>query len=226
MICRISHGSTIYITTHPVQMTHSGSIQTPIPVFIEEYPHHQSSIRMIPISPRCMFNRLSQSFTPEMRRFLLITGILCCIWGILIIGLEIGTMVRSPRNYYSTIWIGIYLLALGLIFTIVAFRKVQLFVPLIPLHALVLLIAIVGLIFSSISYGNSAHAFTTYPVTHGCSIGIVRALKLIVLIIFILVTIHSTVNLILVYRLEQKSRGKNSSIKIISHVTEVPSPSQ
>ncbi|CAF3379167.1 unnamed protein product [Rotaria sp. Silwood1] len=157
--------------------------------------YQQQAVVVAPIY-RPMWNYLTPTpITSNLRVFFMISGLLYLIWGVLVIGLEIGIIVYSYWRYYTGFWTGSFFIAGGITMLIVACRPSYAMTHLIRLFGLCLFLSILGLILSIVYVATLNQCSSTY-YWYYCYSSTGRNLKIALLIFFIITSIHTIINMI------------------------------
>jgi len=143
------------------------------------------------------WNRLvATPLTSNYKTFLAISGIFYLIWAILDIGLEIGILYNSYYStYYRGIWAGGYLIGGGIIMLVASCRVSYVLNHLIRLFIVALVLIIIGLILCIVTVANSVSCDSSYYWIN-CDTRLAIHLKIAILAVFIISTIHTVVNII------------------------------
>jgi hypothetical protein len=124
------------------------------------------------------YNVMPTLITPGLRTFLIISGILFLVWGILGVGF-IG---------------GGYLVGAGISMLVAACRPSYIMVHLIRMLSVALALCILGLILSIVNYTTS-YRCGTY-IYYSCDGEIAMQIKAVLIVLFIISTIHTIVSLV------------------------------
>jgi hypothetical protein len=140
-------------------------------------------------------NLVATPLTSNLKLFFAISGIFYLIWGILDIGLEVGIIVNSYYSaYYRGLWAGGYLIGGGIVMLVASCRVAYILNHLIRTFIVALVLIILGLILSIINLANSNRCDLYY--WSSCDTQLAINLKIAILAIFIISTIHTIVNII------------------------------
>lgn len=140
-------------------------------------------------------NLMATPLTSNYKTFLVISGIFYLIWAILDIGLEIGIISNSYYStYYRGIWAGGYMIGGGIIMLVASCRASYILNNLIRMFIVALILIIVGLILSIVSLATTHHCYSYYWTY--CDTQLAINLKIAILGVFIISTVHTIINII------------------------------
>lgn len=140
-------------------------------------------------------NQLVTPITPYLRTFLIVSGILSLIWGIVAISLEVGIIFNSETTYYRGLWAGGFLIGGGLSMLVASCREAYRIYYLKRLFTITLLFVVLGLILSIINLASSVRCSPFYRSDH-CDESLATNLKISILALFIISTIHTITNIV------------------------------
>jgi hypothetical protein len=158
------------------------------------------------------------AITPNLRTFFIISGILCLIWGILAISLEVAIIVNKTNSYgiyYRGLWGGGCLLGSGISLLIASCKVSYAMVHLIRLFAIGLFLCILALILSIVSLTTAFRCDYVYDwCTPGVTLG--KNLTTAMLILFIVGIVHTIINII-VARNAQKRTATTTAASVATY---------
>jgi hypothetical protein len=148
----------------------------------------------VPLYRPFWYNVMPTLITPSLRTFLIISGILFLVWGILGVGLEIGIIANSYRRFYLGFIGGGYLVGAGISMLVAACRPSYIMVHLIRMLSVALALCILGLILSIVNYTTS-YRCGTY-IYYSCDGEIAMQIKAVLIVLFIISTIHTIISIV------------------------------
>lgn len=164
---------------------------------------HQTAI-VVPVYRQYWSNMVSTPITADVRNFLLVSGILYLIWGILAVGLEIGIITYSYRTYYRGFWMGLFIFISGITMLVAACQANYALLRLVRSFTVALVFCILGLIFSIVDYVFASRC-DSYVYWYNCDLKKASDLKIVILVVSVLATIHTIVNMVIVSNMHKKS---------------------
>jgi len=182
--------------------------QTPL------YP--QQSVVIVPTYRSVRMNHILTTMTPNLRAFLIISGIIYTIWSLAFISLEIAIAVKSYWTFYRSVWISGFVLGGGICMLIAACRRSYSMITLIKMFTFALCFCLLGIVLSSINYATSEKCSSWYSSKYLCDQELVRTLKVISLSVIIVTTIHTLINII-VFRNVHKNTLKSTVPNVPNH---------
>lgn len=135
--------------------------------------------------------------TSSLRTFLIISGIIYLLSGILAFGLEVGIISSSYWRYYTGFWTGGYLLGGGISLLIAASRPSYVMSYLIRMSTVALILSILAVILSIVNVTTASRCDSGYYFLW-CDTKLALDLKITVLTLYIITTIHTIVNMIMI----------------------------
>ena len=168
-------------------------------------PQYQTAVVM-PIYRRYWNNSVSTPITPDVRKFLVFSGILYLIWGILAVGLEIGIIVNSYVPYYRGFWMGFFVIISGIMMLVAACQANYALQSLVRLFTAALIFCILGVVVSSVNYASSTRC-NNRPWTHdySCDTKIASDLKIVILIVSTIATVDTIINIVFIRKTHTRS---------------------
>ncbi len=146
--------------------------------------------------------------------FLLLSGFIYSLWGILSISFQIAIVVNSYSTYYHGFWTGGFLIVGGILMMVIGFRSSYPLARLMRMYVVDLIFCAIGLAFSITNYAISDHCFSTS--TWYCDDSLASNLKIGLVIIFSLAIIHTAFNIFYISK-EQKKAIAISNSNILNH---------
>jgi multisubunit Na+/H+ antiporter MnhE subunit len=147
---------------------------------------------------------ISAVVTPSLRNFLLISGLLCLIWGISAIGLEIAILIYSYSTYYRGLWMGGYLIGCGISMLFAACQSSYKFFTLTGMLVVALIFCILGAALSALNYSSSMRCSDSYYIFM-CDSVLATDLKLAILALSIVATVHTIINMVIIQSTHNKA---------------------
>jgi hypothetical protein len=158
---------------------------------------------VVPVYQRYWGTLVSTQITADVRNFLLISGLLYLLWGILGVGLEIGIIANSYLTYYRGFWMGLFIFISGITMLVAACQANYALQSLVRSLTVALIFCILGLIFSIVNYAYSTRC--DYYRSYNCDSKRAADLKIAILVVSILATIHTIVNMVVIGNMHNKS---------------------
>jgi len=171
--------------------------QTPL------YP--QQHVVIVPTYRLFWMNDKLTTITSNLKAFFIISGIIYTIWSLAIISLEIAITMESYWTPYHSVLINGFILGGGIGILIVACRTSYPMLTLIKVFDFCLLFCLLGFILSAINYGKSTKCSSWYSSNYSCDKELVSILKIVSLIIYIAITIHTLINIIVFSNIHKKT---------------------
>ena len=194
-----SYGASQYITDH------AGSV-SPADRNYGYFPSFDvRSTSLIPAGWLYRGSKIPAAMTPQVKGFLLLSGMLYIFWSLSIISIEIATIIDSRWTFYRAIWTGGFLLILAISLLFIASRPSYLIWQLTQFFIFGSLICVIGLLLSAISFSRSLRCVDN-PGRYQCDTSTVFFLKMAILILVGLATIHTAINLAITMRFQTKSQ--------------------
>lgn len=162
-------------------------------------------------------NQILATMTPNIRVFFIISGILYLIWSLSAIGLEIVLIIESYSTYYRGVWAGGFLLAGGICMLTMACRTSYSTTYMIRLFILVLLFCVFGLVLSAVNYGTSTKCLSSLSYRYSCDQKLVTILKIVILVVFVVATAHTLINIFVVNNEHKKAMLKATALRAPNH---------
>jgi hypothetical protein len=146
--------------------------------------------------------------------FLLFSGFLYSLWGILAYSFQIAIIVNSYSTYYHGFWTGAFLIFGGIIIMVIGFRSAYPLAQLMRIYMVDLIFCALGLVFSITNYttSNRCDSISTWY----CDDSLANNLKIGLMIIFSLSTIHTICNMFYISK-EQKRVIATLNPNIFNH---------
>ena len=166
-------------------------------------PQYQTAV-VVPVYRRYWGNMVSTPITADVRNFLLISGIFYLIWGILAVGLEIGIISYSYRTYYRGFWMGLFIFISSITMLVAACQANYALQRLVRSFTVALVFCILGLIFSIVDYAF-ANRCDYYDYWYSCDSKKASDLKIVILVVSVVATIHTIVNMVIIGNMHKKS---------------------
>ena len=141
--------------------------------------------------------------------FLIISGFIYSIWGILAFSLQTAIVVNSFSTYYHGFWTGGFLIIGGIVMMIVAFRSYYPLIHLERIYTINLSFCITGLIFSITNYIISTRC--TSLSSFYCDDSLASNLKVTLLVVFIFSLIHTITNMIFISKEHRRTVLRSNS---------------
>ncbi|CAF2814732.1 unnamed protein product [Rotaria sp. Silwood2] len=140
-------------------------------------------------------NLIPTSITSSLRVFFVISGILYLIWGVLVVGFEIGIIYYSYWRYYTGFWTGCFFISGGISMLVVACKTSYVMAHLIRLFAICLFLGILGLILSIVNVARYKSCDSVYYWQY-CNNSTGHHLKIAILVFIIIALIHTIINIV------------------------------
>jgi hypothetical protein len=166
--------------------------------------YQQQGIVVAPGYRSAWNNVITTPVTPNLRAFFIISGIIYCLWGILSFSIQLGIAVNSYSTYYQGFWTGIFILVGGIHTLIVACRPSYPLNHLTRIYVIGLILSLIGFLFSVFNYSFSTQCTSTF-IWYMCDYELTSNLKIVLLVIFLLASIHSVINIVFVSKIQKKS---------------------
>ncbi|CAF1485284.1 unnamed protein product [Rotaria magnacalcarata] len=173
--------------------------------------YQQQRVTVVPTYRPFWNNLVLTPITPGIKAFLVISGILYLIWGILAIGFEIGIIRYSYWRYYTGLWAGAFLVGGGISMLIAACKPSFVMANLIRMFITCLMFCILGLILSIVYVSRSTRCDSIY-FWYYCDYSITAHLKVAMLALFITATIHTIVNIIVINNARKATASTRNQI--------------
>jgi hypothetical protein len=170
--------------------------------------YQQQGAVIIPIYRPFWNNLVATTITPGLRAFLIISGILYLIWGILAIGLEIGLIINLSSTYYRGFWGGGVLIGGGISMLVAACRSSYIMMHLVRLFIVSLVFCILGFILSVVNYTSSSYCSFSWLY---CDSRTELNIKGVLLGLFLIATIHTIVNLVIASNTHKRTMSTPAS---------------
>jgi hypothetical protein len=151
-------------------------------------------------------NQISTIITSKLRAFLIISGLIGLICSLAVISLEVVIIIETYWVLYRTIWAGSFLFSGSICMLVAACRTSYPFGSLIKVFAFVLLFCIFGLVASAIGYNTSVKCSSKFSSEDLCDNGLVNASKLTIMIVFVVATVHTLINILVFTKEDEKTR--------------------
>ena len=150
-------------------------------------------------------SKMPAAMTPQVKDFLLISGMLYIFWSLSIISIEIVTIIDSYWTFYRALWTGGFLLVVAISLLFISSRPSYLIWQLTQFFSFGSLICVIGLLLSAINFSRSLRCIDK-PGRYQCDTRTVSFLKMVILILVALATVHTAINLAITMRLQKKSQ--------------------
>jgi hypothetical protein len=152
--------------------------------------------------------------TTSLKVFLLLSGFIYSLWGIVSFSFQIAIVVNSYSTYYHGFWTGAFLIVSGILMMVIGTRSSYPLAKLMQMYAVDLVLCIIGLIFAIVNYtlSNRCHSMRTWY----CDDNLASNLKIGLLIIFIFAIIHTIFNILYISK-EQKKAISVSNPNVFNH---------
>lgn len=124
--------------------------------------------------------------------------------------LEVGIILTSNSILYRGLWVGGFLIGVGISLFIAAFKQAYRIYHFQRLFIVTLLFVQLGFILSIINLSTSARC-DSYDWDYDCNEHLATHLKISILILFIIATIHTIINIIMVNRQLKIATGTSLS---------------
>jgi hypothetical protein len=170
------------------------------------YP--QNNVIMVPTYRPFLMNQMLTTITPNLRAFFIISGVLYLIWSLLTIGLDVVIIVKSSWSFYRGIWAIGFLLGGGISMLIITCRTSYAMNSLIRMFVLILFFCLLGFILSAVNYGTSRRCIPSRYTK--CDKQLVSILKMTNLVVFIVATIHTIINIIVLNHEHKKTMARTT----------------
>ena len=171
--------------------------------YIQSPSSQQPSVVITPLYRPIINSLMPTLLTYNIKTFLVISGIIYFLLGILAYGLEIGIIVNSFWTFYRGFWAGTFLIGTGIVMLIIACRASYPLIYLTRILGVILGISALGLIFSIINYSASTQCFSSS--LWNCDGKLASDLKVAILVIFILAVIHTAINLAVIIKTHRRT---------------------
>jgi len=157
----------------------------------------------VPVYRRRWSNFVATPITSNLKAFLIISGLLSLLLGILDMSVEIGILLNSYTTYYRGLWAGGFLIGGGICMLVASCRVAYVMAYLIRLFTVTLIFVILGLVLSIINLATSIQcdSYSWYLCDNRLAIN----LKIVILILFIISTIQTIVNIIVASNAQKRT---------------------
>ncbi|CAF1374786.1 unnamed protein product [Adineta steineri] len=139
------------------------------------------------------------------RAFLIISGIFYMIWGIMALGLEIGTIINFYSTYYRGIWAGGCLIGGGIGMLIIACKTSHVMTYLIRTFIIILVLCVLALILSIVNISVSYQCNPDSYWYNYCDRLLATNLKIVILVLFVIANIHSIINMFVIGKVQKRA---------------------
>ena len=135
--------------------------------------------------------------TPSLRAFLMISGMLYLLWGILAIGLEVGLIINAYTTYYRGFWAGGFLIGGGISMLVAACKVSYPLIQLTRVFIMGLCFCMVAVVLSVINITASSRCEWS-SFLYFCDSTLATNLKIVILVVFVVSVIHTIINMVVV----------------------------
>jgi len=154
----------------------------------------QRPVFLIPVRQTKSNELVHIPITNSLKSFLLLSGFLYCLWGIIIFSIQLGIVVNSYSNYYYGFWTGVFLDIGGIVMMIYGLKLMAPVNRLIRMLIFIALPCLTGFIYTIVNYCMTSPCQSTTS-TYLCDDSLFRNLKLSLLIVFSLAAVHTPMNI-------------------------------
>ncbi|CAF1055882.1 unnamed protein product [Adineta steineri] len=166
----------------------------------------EENVVIVPASVSFWRNQIPAMTTNKFPIFLIISGLFTLIWSLAIIGLGVYITIESSRKTYPGIWaIGFLLLGGSISLLSLSCRISYPLSKRIELFAMILLVYVFGLISSAITFNQSKKCSSYFPAIQSCDKESLYISKMTYLIVFIVATIHTLINFLVLINQNRKT---------------------
>ncbi|CAF0834973.1 unnamed protein product [Adineta steineri] len=165
----------------------------------------QENVVIVPASISIRRNQISAITTNKFRIFLIISGLFTLIWSLAIIGLGMYITIKSVNTLNRDILASGYLLIGSICLLKLSCGTSYLLDYIKQVFAMTLVFCIGGLILSAIIFYQSKKCSSYFPAIHSCDKQLLYISKMTDLIVFIVASIHSLINFLVLINQNKKS---------------------
>lgn len=149
-------------------------------------------------------NRILTPISPNLKIFLLASGIFYALWGIIAVSLQVAILINSYSTYYSGFWTGIFLVVGGISMMVISCGTAYPLSNLTRMLTIDLVFCIIGLIFSIINYSLTTRcSYSVY--SWYCDDNLTINLKIGHIAVFAVAVIHTIIIMVQVSREQTKA---------------------
>ncbi|CAM4912737.1 unnamed protein product [Rotaria socialis] len=149
--------------------------------------------------------KISTKITPDLRVFFILSGAIYFILSLSTIGLEVTIILKSHWTVYRGIWASGFLLSGSISMFIIACRTSYSMIYLIILLVAIFVSSLFGLILSAANSGISTGCSSTFSYGNLCDKKLISSFKIIILVVFIVASIHTLIDLIVIGHVHKKT---------------------
>ncbi|CAF2079875.1 unnamed protein product [Rotaria magnacalcarata] len=149
--------------------------------------------------------KISTKITPDLRVFFIFSGVIYFILSLSTIGLEVTIILKSHWIVYRGIWASGFLLSGSISMFIIACRTSYSMIYLIRLLVAIFVSSLIGLILSAINSGISTGCPSIFSYENLCDKMLISSFKIIISMVFIVASIHSLIDLIVIGYVHKKT---------------------
>jgi hypothetical protein len=170
----------------------------------QTYVAHPQMAIVVPAYRPIWRNMTPTVITANLRNFLIISGLCSLLSGISAVGLEIGIIINSYSTYYRGFWMGGCIIGCSISMLFAASQASYNLLRLTQSFTVVLIFCVLGSILSVLNLSQSTQCQSIYYI-YSCDREIATNLKIAILAISLLATVHTIVNMIIISNLHKRT---------------------
>ena len=167
------------------------------------YAGQTQNVVVVPAYRSPWANVVLTPLTPNLKIFLVLSGLFCILSGIADAALEVAIIINSYSSYYRGLWGGGYLIGTGIVMLVASCRPAFNMNALIRTFAIALVFVVIGLILSIVSYALTV-ACDSYTYYY-CDDTLSMQLKAAILGVFAISLVHIIANIIVVIKAQSQA---------------------